>query len=226
MTVAEQDPWRSAADLRRHIVACFAETRLPADLAAEAAARVDAAVLAAWFRMPLRSAAVLVPITERAGELQVLLTERTHDLPDHPGQVAFPGGSVEAQDADLQATALREAEEEVGLPAEQVEVAGYLPPQAVISGFAVLPVVGFYDPAFRPQIDTREVGAVFEVPLEFLRDTANLVRVDRERDGIVLPTYEYHYAGHRIWGATALIIRQFIALLCYGDGADPRSIVR
>lgn len=218
------DPWRSAAELRRLIHARFADTRIPANLAQAAAERVDPDILAAWFRMPLRPAAVLVPITERDGALHMLLTERTHDLPDHPGQVAFPGGSYEADDPDLEFTALRESDEEVGMHPSQVQVAGYLPAQAVITGFAVLPVVGFYPPDFEPRIDTREVGAVFEVPLDFLRDTNNLVRIDRERDGIVLPTYEYSYDGHRIWGATALMIRQFMAILCHGNDADPRQL--
>lgn len=218
------DPWRSAADLRDHIRDCFAGTSIPADLPGAAAERVDADILAAWFRMPLRPAAVLLPLTERAGALHMLLTERTHDLPDHPGQVAFPGGSYETTDEDLRHTALRESQEEVGLDPAQVEVAGYLPAQAVITGFAVLPVVGFYPPMFKPQIDTREVGAVFEVPLAFLRDSGNLLRVDRTRNGIVLPTYEYHYRQHRIWGATALMIRQFITILCHGSDADPRQL--
>ena len=219
-----QFPWPSATDLRAHIRETFAGTSIPADLPQVAADRVDPEILDTWFRMPLQPAAVLLPITECNGELQLLLTERTHDLPDHPGEVAFPGGSAEASDPDLEFTALREAEEEVGLRPDQVGVAGYLPPQAVISGFAVLPVVGFCHPAYEPRIDTREVGAVFETPLSFLMDTGNLQRVDRERKGIVLPTYEYHYEGHMIWGATALMIRQFIAMLLQGENADPRQI--
>lgn len=191
----------------------LAHSELPANLELEAAERIDPELLAAWFKMPLRPAAVLVPLVERRGTLRMLLTERTHTVRDHPGQVAFPGGTVEADDPDLVYTALRESNEEIGLRNDQIEVAGYLPPQAVITGFAVLPVVGFIDADFEPIIDRREVAGTFEVPLEFLQDSANLVRVDRERKGIVLPTYEYHYDGHRIWGATALMIRQFVSLL-------------
>lgn len=191
----------------------LADSELPANLELEAAERIDPELLAAWFKMPLRPAAVLVPLVERRGTLRMLLTERTHTVRDHPGQVAFPGGTVEADDPDLVYTALRESNEEIGLRNDQIEVAGYLPPQAVITGFAVLPVVGFIDADFEPIIDRREVAGTFEVPLEFLQDSANLVRVDRERKGIVLPTYEYHYDGHRIWGATALMIRQFVSLL-------------
>ena len=132
---------------------------------------------------------------------------------DHPGQVAFPGGSVEPEDKDLQATALRESEEEIGLLPSQVEVVGYLPSQAVISGYAVLPVVGFYSGDFKARVDPGEVASVFEVPLEFLRDTANLIRIDRDKNGVTLPTYEYHYEDHRIWGATALMIRMLVEKL-------------
>lgn len=191
----------------------LAGTSLPADLVDEAVARVDGALLAAWFKQPLRPAAVLVPLCAREGRMHVLLTERTHSVRDHPGQVAFPGGMVEPGDRDLVATALREADEEIGMQANQVDVIGYLLPQAVITGYAVLPVVGFYTADFVPRLDPREVAGVFEVPLGYLQDSTNLVRVDRIRNGVKLPTYEYHYEGHRIWGATALMLRLFLDLL-------------
>ncbi len=186
----------------------------PTDIVAAAAARVEPELLAAWYRMPLRPAAVLVPLSERdGGDLHLLLTERTHTVRDHPGQVAFPGGMEEAEDADLLATALRESEEEIGLRPDQVEVVGYLPAQAVITGYAVLPVVGFYARDFVAKIDASEVAGVFEVPMDYLLNPENLTRVDRERNGIMLPTYEYHYEGHRIWGATALMIRILINII-------------
>jgi 8-oxo-dGTP pyrophosphatase MutT (NUDIX family) len=188
----------------------LAGTSLPVDLVGEAAARVEPALLAAWFKQPLRPAAVLVPLCVRAGGIHVLLTERTQTVRDHPGQVAFPGGMVEAADPDLVTTALREANEEIGMQASQVEVIGYLLPQAVITGYAVLPVVGFYAADFVPRLDPREVAAVFEVPLEYLQDSDNRVRVDRIRNGVTLPTYEYHFEGHRIWGATALMLQLFL----------------
>jgi len=191
----------------------LAGTSLPANLVNEAVARVDAALFAAWFKQPLRPAAVLVPLCMREERIHVLLTERTHSVRDHPGQVAFPGGMVEPHDRDLVATALREANEEIGIQASQVEVIGYLLPQAVITGYAVLPVVGFYTADFVPRLDPREVAGVFEVPLSYLQDSTNLVRVDRMRNGVKLPTYEYHFEGHRIWGATALMLRLFLDLL-------------
>jgi len=186
---------------------------MPDDLAKTAADRIEPSLLAAWFKMPLRPAAVLVPLTQREIGMQMLLTERTHTVRDHPGQVAFPGGMAEPEDKDLLATALRESEEEIGLLSSQVEVVGYLPSQAVISGYAVLPVVGFYDSDFQASIDPGEVASVFEVPLDFLRDASNLIRVDRDKNGVTLPTYEYDYDGHRIWGATALMIRMLVDVL-------------
>ncbi len=188
----------------------LAGTSLPADLVSEAAARVEPALLAAWFKQPLRPAAVLVPLCVRAAGIHVLLTERTQTVRDHPGQVAFPGGMVEAADPDLVTTALREANEEIGMQASQVDVIGYLLPQAVITGYAVLPVVGFYAADFVPRLDPREVAAVFEVPLQYLQDSDNRVRVDRIRNGVTLPTYEYHFEGQRIWGATALMLQLFL----------------
>jgi 8-oxo-dGTP pyrophosphatase MutT (NUDIX family) len=191
----------------------LAGSSMPADLVKSAKDRIEPNLLAAWFKMPLRPAAVLVPLTQREVGMQMLLTERTHTVRDHPGQVAFPGGMAEKEDKDLLATALRESEEEIGLLPSQVEVVGYLPSQAVISGYAVLPVVGFYDGDFQASIDPGEVASVFEVPLDFLRDASNLIRVDRDKNGVTLPTYEYDYDGHRIWGATALMIRMLVDVL-------------
>jgi 8-oxo-dGTP pyrophosphatase MutT (NUDIX family) len=186
----------------------------PCDNVVEAAAaRVEPELLAAWFKSPLRPAAVLVPLTERPAGIYMMLTERTHTVRDHPGQVAFPGGMEEPEDIDLVATALRESQEEIGLQPSQVEIIGYLPAQAVITGYAVLPVVGFFATDFEPVSDPREVAGVFEVPLDYLLDKGNRIRVDRERKGVILPTYEYHYEGHRIWGATALMIRQLTGKL-------------
>ena len=203
----------SAAQQRQFITDCFATTGIPADVPAEAAAAIEPAVLNAWFKMPFRPAAVFIGLTERQGELQLMLTERTHTVRDHPGQVAFPGGVAEECDTDLVSTALRESEEEVGLRADQTTVVGYLAAQPIITGYAVLPVVGFYDPDFQAQVDPREVAGVFEVPLMFLLNNANRLPVERERAGITLKMYEFHYDGHRIWGATALMIGQLIAKL-------------
>lgn len=210
----------AAAEMRQYIVRCFAATRIPADVQKDAAAALDPDVLTAWFKTPFRPAAVLIGLTERQDKLHLMLTERTHTVRDHPGQVAFPGGVAESFDRDLLATALREAEEEVGLPEAKVEVAGFLPAQPIISGYAVLPVVGFYDPEFSACCDPREVAAVFEVPLNFLLNPENRQPVNRKRAGVTLNMYEFNYGGHRIWGATALMIGQFIAKL-RGEDDNP-----
>lgn len=199
--------------MREQIISRLASTRLPPSPATEAAADVDDHVLDAWFRMPLREAAVLIPLIERASGIRVLYTERRHDLPEHPGQISFPGGRAEAGDADLGMTALREAHEEIGLPPDEVQIAGYMPAQAIITGYAAVPVVGFVPGDFAPVPDAREVADVFEVPLEFLLDPASAIRDLRVRDGVELPMWEYHWEEHRIWGATALMTYNFIKVI-------------
>ncbi|MDP6436756.1 MAG: CoA pyrophosphatase [Gammaproteobacteria bacterium] len=199
--------------MREHIIHRLSGSGLPQDPAAEARDGISQATLDAWFSMPLRPAAVLIPLLDDNGAISLMLTERTHDLPEHPGQIAFPGGRSEPGDPDLLATALREAHEEVGLPPAAVEPAGYLKTQAVPTGYAVVPVIGFVTEAFDVRPDPREVASVFEVPLDFLLDERNCVREDREIDGISLATWEYRWEDHRIWGATAKIIREFIKLL-------------
>lgn len=198
--------------MRDKIIHRLAHTSLPADPVAEAQGRIPERTLNTWFRLPLRTAGVLVPLVERASGLHMLFTERRHDLADHPGEISFPGGRAEAGDADLRMTALREAKEEIGLDPGLTEIAGYLPAQAVITGYAVVPVVAFVSNAFEPIPDAQEVAGVFEVPLEFLLDEQRGRRDDRERDGVSLETWEYIWEDHRIWGATGHMVRQFVTL--------------
>ncbi len=146
-------------------------------------------------------------------EITILLTQRTDHLKDHPGQIGFPGGHVEPGDAGPLQTALREVEEEIGLGPEAIEVAGYLPPYAVVTGFAITPVVGFVVPPAKLELDAFEVAATFEVPLAFFLDEASLVRSSRTVRGIEVPLFEYQYGHHRIWGATAHMLHKFITLL-------------
>jgi 8-oxo-dGTP pyrophosphatase MutT (NUDIX family) len=120
-----------------------------------------------------RVAAVLVPLVVREHGLTVLLTQRADHLNDHAGQVSFPGGRQEPFDADATATALREAQEEVGLDASRVEILGALPDYLTGTGFCVSPVIGLVHPPFTLKIDTLEVAEVFEVPLAFLMNPAN-----------------------------------------------------
>ncbi|MBI1778088.1 MAG: CoA pyrophosphatase [Proteobacteria bacterium] len=151
----------------------------------------------------LRKAAVLVPLVQRPGGMTVLLTRRTDHLPDHPGQISFPGGRIEASDASPEAGALREALEEIGLPAERVEILGRLDIYRTRTGFEITPVVGVVSPPFELVPDSHEVAEVFEVPFAFVMDTANHQRHSREWNGQLRTFYVLPYAHYHIWGATA-----------------------
>lgn len=170
-------------------------------------------VAEAWFDKPLVPAAVLVPLVARGDDLAVLLTQRTEHLNDHPGQISFPGGRAEPGDAGVVDTALREVQEEIGIATDLVRVVGYLEPLAVVTGFAVTPVVGFVAGDYTLELDRVEVAEAFEVPLGFLLDERNLVPTERRVRGISTQFYEYHYDGRRIWGATAIMLKRFIDLI-------------
>lgn len=177
-----------------------------ADPAAAALGSLPPGVAGELFRSPLVPAAVLVALVEGPEGESVLLTRRTAHLRDHGGQISFPGGRVDAEDPDVRATALREAEEEVGLHPRDVEVIGYLPPIPVVTGFAISPVVGIVPvlPVLRPH--PGEVAEAFLVPLTFLADPRNLQTGTRRAGGLELPVRAWDYAGRRIWGATAQIL--------------------
>ncbi len=163
----------------------------------------------------LKPAGVLIPITERASGLSVLLTERSAELTLHAGQVSFPGGRMEPDDPDIRHTALREAHEEVGIPPDRVEVAGYLKAMPTITGYAVTPVIGIVDAGQPLTLDPIEVEVAFEVPLKFLLDPANERAAMREVGGVPVPIVEFRYGGHRIWGATGsmlVALRNFLFL--------------
>jgi len=149
------------------------------------------------------AAAVLVPIVAHPAELTVLFTQRTSQLRSHSGQVSFPGGRAEPEDASPELTALREAEEEIGLPAECVEIVARLPDYLTRTGFRVTPVVGLLTPPLELAPDPREVEEVFEVPLAFLLDARNHLRETRELRGETVGYYVMQYGKRRIWGATA-----------------------
>ncbi|NCF72227.1 MAG: CoA pyrophosphatase [Gammaproteobacteria bacterium] len=154
----------------------------------------------------LKPAGVLVPIIDRASELTVLLTQRSAELKHHAGQVSFPGGRMEEHDADVEATALRETLEEVGIPSHQVSVMGYLHTMPTITGYAVTPVVGMVSADSELSIDKTEVEYAFEVPLSFLMDSGNDVRTQWAAEDRKIPMIEFHWEGERIWGATAFMI--------------------
>lgn len=151
-------------------------------------------------------AAVLLSIVLREDEPSVLLTQRNPDLKDHPGQISFPGGRVEQQDRSPADTALREAEEEIGLDPACVEVVGYLPAYRTVTGFLVTPVVAIVTPPVDLRPDPDEVAEVFEVPLSFLLDSANHKRHTIQLQGKVRDFFAVPYGDRFIWGATAGII--------------------
>ena len=158
-------------------------------------------------------AAVLLGLIERPAGLTLLFTERSPDLRDHPGQVSFPGGRIESDDDGPEAAAIREAGEEVGMERRLVSIAGRLEDLLTVTGFLVTPVVAFVASEFRPVADGREVAEVFEVPLEYLLDKRNIRSTLRERLGTRIRVYQIDYDGHRIWGATASILVQFLSLI-------------
>ncbi|GMV54665.1 MAG: coenzyme A pyrophosphatase [Betaproteobacteria bacterium] len=148
-------------------------------------------------------ASVLVPLVRREHGLTVLLTQRTAHLADHAGQVAFPGGRAEEADSGPEATALREAEEEVGIRPEQVEILGRLSRYRTGSGFLVTPVVGIVTPPLNLRLDDFEVADVFEPPLSFLMDPGNHQYESAELRGEQRQFYSMPWEGYYIWGATA-----------------------
>jgi 8-oxo-dGTP pyrophosphatase MutT (NUDIX family) len=160
-----------------------------------------------------RPAAVLVPIVARPEGLAVILIERPETMTAHPGQVSFPGGKVDAADASPVETALREAEEEIGLVRGTVEVLGFLDCYQVGSGFRVVPVVGLVTPPFTLHVNACEVADAFEVPLAFLMDGDNHQKRSREVRGQTQWFYAMPYEGRYIWGATAAMIRNLFERL-------------
>mgnify|MGYP000554327638 CR=1 FL=1 len=156
---------------------------------------------------PPRDAAVLIGILDRSDGPSVVLTQRTGHLKSHAGQVAFPGGKIDATDNGPVAAALREADEEIGLTPARVEPLGNLAPYLTGSGYRVVPVVGVIrgEAPFRPNPD--EVEAVFEVPLRFLMDPANHQKLSRDWQGKPRDFYAMPYGERYIWGVTAGIIR-------------------
>jgi 8-oxo-dGTP pyrophosphatase MutT (NUDIX family) len=154
----------------------------------------------------LCEAAVLVPVVLRADGPALILTRRTDSLRHHAGQISFPGGRIEAADPSPLHAALREAEEEIGLPRTATEALGYLDPLATITGFRVVPVLGLVhgEPALR--LDPGEVAEAFEVPLAFVLDPGNLEEHAREFRGRVRRYHVIRWRHYDIWGATASMI--------------------
>ena len=167
----------------------------------------DLAVIAAIASVrPIRPAAVLVPIIERE-ELSVLFTQRTAHLTDHAGQISFPGGKIDADDASPAAAALREAEEEIALVRSFVEPIGYLDIHMNPFGYRIVPVLARVRPGFALRLSPSEVDDAFEVPLAFLMSPQNHERESRDWNGLTLTLYAISFGDRTIWGATAGILR-------------------
>jgi 8-oxo-dGTP pyrophosphatase MutT (NUDIX family) len=154
-----------------------------------------------------RPASVLVPIVERPEELRVLFTRRTAHLKDHSGQISFPGGRAEPYDPSPEATALREAEEEIGLDRGHVEPLGYLDLYMTTLGYRIVPVIARVTPGFALTLNISEVDDTFEVPLAFLMDQANVQRHSRDWQGVTRHYYAITFGERYIWGVTAGILR-------------------
>lgn len=163
-----------------------------------------------------RDAAVLIPIIERPSGPSVILTVRSSDMPSHAGQIAFPGGRVDERDATRVDTALREAEEEIGLARERVTVLGSLGVHEGGLGFRVTPVIGLVDPQAELRACPREVAEIFEAPLAFIADLSNHITEEREHKGVRYNMFAAPFGDYHIWGLTAGILRTLAETLNEG----------
>jgi 8-oxo-dGTP pyrophosphatase MutT (NUDIX family) len=158
---------------------------------------------------PRRTAAVLVPVLDMA-EPEIVFTRRAEHLPQHPGQVSFPGGAAEQRDGSAVQTALREAYEEIGLPSEVTQPIGFLDRMDTISDYRILPVVALVKPPVHWVPDTREVAEVFSVPLCVVLDRDLYEGHQVDRDGIEYTIWSLSWNGYNIWGVTAAILMNLI----------------
>lgn len=166
-------------------------------------------------------AAVLVPLVSRPEGWTVLLTQRSAALKDHAGQISFPGGRIEPDDADAWAAALREAQEEVGLSGASIEFAGYLPDHLILTGFRVTPAVAFVAPDYLLRLDASEVEEAFEVPLSFLFDAENHRPRRRSIGELSVEMTDIPYGPRNIWGATAGMLMTLRRLLIERTASPP-----
>ena len=172
----------------------------------------------------LRSAGVLVPLRARGDEVTVVLARRTEQVPHHKGQICFPGGSRDPGDADLLETALREAEEELGIRRDDAEILGTMDPVVTVTGFCIQPFVANVSAVTGFSLDEFEVAEVFEAPLPIFaefdryRYAEAMFRGERNR------VYFFDYGPHTIWGATARMLKQLTDLICSEEKRGSKNI--
>jgi 8-oxo-dGTP pyrophosphatase MutT (NUDIX family) len=216
----------SPHDWRVRIEARLANTRprhAREDWLTPGLSRAESRALQAYLPTAPIAAAVLVPVVERDAELTVLLTQRASQLKNHAGQISFPGGRIEPEDAGPSAAALREAHEEIGLEARFISVVGYLADHILLSGFRVTPVVAFVQPGFELLLDSQEVSDTFEVPLSYVFEPGNQRSQRRKFGGGAgeLDVWDIQYQGRNIWGATAGMLLNLYRL-CVAE--DPATV--
>jgi 8-oxo-dGTP pyrophosphatase MutT (NUDIX family) len=206
-TLAHELPADWRARLRRRVLAApdhRHEHCRPAGMAGESAT-VRARLRAGW-PAPLKIAAVLVPIVDRVAAPTLLLTVRASHLRRHAGQISFPGGRLEASDADVAAAAVRETEEEIGVAGAAIEPIGFLADHVVQTGYRITPVVALLQPGLTVEPNGTEVAEVFELPLAYVLSAANYRVGRRVIGGVDVDTWELSFGQYNIWGATAGIL--------------------
>jgi len=162
---------------------------------------------------PFPRAAVLVPLFEKDASCHLLFTMRSHQVRHHRGQISFPGGAFDEEDADLKRTALREASEEIGLREKEVQVLGILDDIITTSEFIVTPFVGVFPYPYPFKVNPFEISELIEVPLAFLLDPGCFGEKEILDNGLKRIVESYQYQRHIIWGATARILKQFLDLI-------------
>lgn len=176
-------------------------------------------ILASRTKNPLpdsqgKRAAVLIPLFKKDGEYHILFTKRTEKVEHHKGQISFPGGRQDKNDPHLLATALREAEEEMGIAPQDVEILGELDDFCTAStDFCISPFVALIPYPYPFQVNPHEIAEVIEAPLSALRLESQMHQEIFLREGELVPVYFYEYQNYTIWGATARILKEFLDLL-------------
>lgn len=154
-----------------------------------------------------RNSAVLIPLISNNQDIQIILTQRSNNLPSHAGQISFPGGKVDLKDESPVDTAYREANEEIGLSREKIEHLGYLDITTTGTNFMILPVVASISSNFVPKLNNDEVESLVYLPLNFIADTDNLKLMNKEINGEDRTFFVYEYDNYFIWGATARLLK-------------------